>query len=65
MAAIYIPVIAESDYPAFRGFCDRNEFPVDYGAFLELVDHRKRNFRARGYKVREVMVDATGFRRRR
>jgi hypothetical protein len=46
MAAIHIPVIVESDYPAFRELCNRDDFPTDYEAFLELVARRKGRFRA-------------------
>ena len=65
MAVMYIAVIAESEYPAFREICNRNEFPSDFGAFLRRVERRKSDLHERGFIVREVNIDAAGFKRRR
>jgi len=65
MAVMYIAVITESDYPAFREMCDGREFPADFGAFLRRVERRKSDLHERGFIVREVNVDAAGFKRRR
>jgi len=64
MAVIYIAVISESDYPAFREIGIGNEFPNDFGAFLQHVKQVKKDFRARGFRTRGVYVDAPGFKRR-
>ena len=65
MPAIYLAVITESDYPAFREMCDGREFPADHGAYLKSVERRKSDLHERGFIVREVNVDAAGLKRRR
>jgi hypothetical protein len=57
MAATSIPLIATSEYEAFRDLCDKHEVQTDYRALLELVEQRKRNFRAQGKRFHEVMDD--------
>jgi hypothetical protein len=65
MAVAYIAASAASDYAAFTQFCNRYEFPKDFGAFCRLVERRKNNYRARGFIAREVEIDIAGFKRRR
>jgi len=63
MAVIYIPVVAESDYPIFREIGVGGEFPSDFAAFLQRVEQRKTDFHELGYRIREVKVDPAGFKR--
>lgn len=62
---IYIAVIDESDYSVFRKIGKPNEFPEDFGAFVRRVEQFKTDYLERGYRVREVKVDAAGFHPRR
>jgi hypothetical protein len=62
---MYIGVIAESDYPAFREICDGREFPTNYDAYRKRIEGRKESYRARGFIPRELNVDFLGFERHR
>ena len=65
MAVVYIAVITESDYSAFREVCKGRDFPAEYRAYLKRVERRKKGYRARGFVARGVNIDFAGFKRRR
>lgn len=56
-----IPIITESDYPAFQQLGIASQFPDDYSAFLELLKKEEQKLHARGIVTDKVNVDAAGF----
>jgi len=61
MAVIYIPVISEEEYPLFRSIVVTPQFPIDYSAFLKLVDKETKEATNLGISALKLNIDFAGF----